>query len=240
MNCVALYHVAFEDLGSFAAPLRERGYAIDYRHAGAGPLSAQEWTGADLVAVLGGPIGVGDMADYPWLAAELEGLRARLERQRPTLGICLGAQLMAVALGGRVERRAMGAEIGWRALNPAGPPGVCDALRSLPVLHWHGENIVLPSSLQALASTPGTPVQAFAPGPHALGLQCHAEFEGDALEAWLTGHAVELRQAGVDLARLRADTLLHASRLEQAGAELMRRWLDGLHQQPRTTTGEAA
>jgi GMP synthase (glutamine-hydrolysing) len=240
MNCIALYHVAFEDLGSFAGPLRERGYAISYRHAGVDPLSPEEWTGADLVVVLGGPIGVGDMADYPWLGDELEGLRQRLASHRPTLGICLGAQLMAVALGGRIERRATGAEIGWRALDGTGQPGMPDLLRDVPVMHWHGENIVLPSHLQALASTPGTPVQAFAAGKHALGLQCHVEFAGATLEAWLIGHTVELRQAGVELARLRADTGLHAARLEQAGAALMRRWLDGLHEKPMTTQGESA
>lgn len=229
MNCIALYHVAFEDLGSFATPLRERGYALSYRHAGTDPLTRDEWTGADLVVVLGGPIGVGDSLDYPWLGEELAGLRLRLALGLPTLGVCLGAQLMAAALGGRVERRQAGAEIGWGALRIADSPGVLDALRGLPVLHWHGDNIVLPPEVAALAASPGTPVQAFAAGAHALGLQCHAEFSGDALEAWLTGHAVELRQAGIDLALLRAETVRYAPRLEQAGAALLRHWLDGLH-----------
>lgn len=108
MRCIALYHVAFEDLGCFEQTLRQRGYAISYRHAGADPLTEDEWSGADLIVVLGGPIGVGDTDRYPWLQDELAGLHSRLALERPTFGICLGAQLMAVALGGgssAVQRR---------------------------------------------------------------------------------------------------------------------------------------
>ncbi|WP_020653054.1 glutamine amidotransferase-related protein [Massilia niastensis] len=233
MECIAVYHVAFEDLGSFAAPLRERGYGISYRHAGAEPLTPEEWRRADLVVVLGGPIGAGDTALYPWLADELAGIRARLALRRPTLGICLGAQLMAVALGGAIARRSgpggrPQSEIGWGELALAAPDGVLAGLAGLPVLHWHGDNIVPPPGLAALASTPGTPCQAFALDDYALGLQFHAEFAGRALEAWLTGHAVELAHAGVELARLRADTARHAANLEQGGALLLRRWLDGI------------
>lgn len=228
MECVALTHIAFEDLGSFAPVLREHGYAIRTRQAGADPLTPAEWTGADLVVVLGGPLGAGDVADFPWLAEELDGLRARLALGLPTLGICLGAQLMAVALGGRVERRAPGVEIGWSALALAADAGPLEALRGVPVLHWHGENLVAPPGAAALASTAGTPCQAFAVGRHALGLQFHAEFAGGALEAWLSGHVLELRQHGIDLARLRADTQAHAALLETAGAAALRRWLADL------------
>jgi GMP synthase (glutamine-hydrolysing) len=73
MECLAIYHTAFEDLGSFAVPLRERGYAIRYRHPGAEPPAPEEWLRPDLVAVLGGPIGVGDTAGYPWLRANWTG-----------------------------------------------------------------------------------------------------------------------------------------------------------------------
>ncbi|PQO98532.1 glutamine amidotransferase [Massilia phosphatilytica] len=233
MKCLALYHVRFEDLGVFAEPLERAGYAIDYRHAGAAPLRLDEWSDADLVVVLGGPIGVGDAPAYPWLGAELAGLAHRLALRRPTLGICLGAQLMAVALGGRVERRhAM--EIGWSQLDIGPDAGPLSALRGIPVLHWHGDNIVPPDGVTSLAATDGTPCQAFAVGSHALALQCHVEFPAATLEEWLTGHAVELAHAGIDLHALRAATARHGHALARAGNDLLRRWLAGI--QPQETT----
>lgn len=227
MDCIALYHVGFEDLGTFAAPLEAAGYRISYQHAGT-PLSEAQWRDAALIVVLGGPIGVNDGALYPWLAQEIEGVKLRLRLQRPTLGICLGAQLMAFALGGDVAPRAAGKEIGWAPLEVARRDGPLSHLRDVPVLHWHGDNIAPPDGVASLASTPGTPCQAFQFGTHALGLQFHGEFEASALEQWLSGHAVELQHAGVDLARLRADTRLYAGALAQAGQAMLTAWVAGL------------
>jgi len=234
MKCIAVYHIRFEDLGSLAAPIEQAGYAIEYRHAGAAPLSTAEWVDTDLIVLLGGPIGVHDTAAYPWLQDELIGLERRLAQQRPTLGVCLGAQLMAVALGGEVTRRTDGrgvqaAEIGWSTLDIASDAELLAPLRHGPVLHWHGDNIMLPAGIPALASTRWTPCQAFAVGRHALGLQCHVEFEADALEEWLSGHAVELAHTGVDLDRLRRDNEQYGDRLAHAARDLLRRWLDGIH-----------
>ncbi|QGZ38133.1 GMP synthase (glutamine-hydrolysing) [Pseudoduganella flava] len=228
MKCIALYHVRFEDLGTFAAPLREMGYEIAYRHAGAAPLTDDEWIATDLVVVLGGPLGVNDTAAYPWLTAELHGLRRRLALHRPTLGICLGAQLIAVALGGSVGRRTGPMEIGWSALELPAAAGPLGALRGVPVLHWHGDNIVPPPGVPALAATPGTPCQAFQAGGHALAVQFHGEFDAAALEEWLAGHAVELAHAGSDLQALRDDTRRHGPALAQAGQRLLRAWLADL------------
>jgi len=233
MKCIAVYHIRFEDLGSFNAPIEGAGYAIEYRHAGAAPLSAAEWVDTDLIIVLGGPIGVHDTAAYPWLRDELAGLERRLARHRPTLGVCLGAQLMAVALGGDVARRTdsngeRAPEIGWAPLDLASDAHPLEALRHCPVLHWHGDNIILPSEIRALASTRWTPCQAFAVGRHALGLQFHVECAADALEEWLSGHAVELAHAGVDLARLRHDTKRYGAQSAHAAGDLLRRWLDGM------------
>lgn len=226
MKCIALYHVRFEDLGAFAQPLIAAGYDIDYRHAGAAPLTIEEWRDTDLIVILGGPIGVGDMASYPWLAAEIDGIALRLAARRPTLGICLGAQLMAVAAGGQVVAGG-GMEIGWSQLSITADAGPLEHLRGVPVLHWHGDNIV-PAALVAEASTPDTPCQAFRIDRHALALQFHAEFDPAMLEEWLVGHTVELRQAGVGLTQLRADTRQHGPKLVQAGQAMLRDWLKNL------------
>ncbi|TFW30935.1 glutamine amidotransferase [Duganella callida] len=227
MNCIALYHLGFEDLGAFAAPLEEAGYSIRYQHAGT-PLTEAQWRDTDLIVMLGGPIGVNDTALYPWLADEIAGVRLRLQLDKPLLGICLGAQLMAHTLGGEIRARVAGKEIGWAPVEVTAE-GPLAHLRGVPVLHWHGDNIHLPPQVSSAASTPGTPCQAFQSGK-ALGIQFHAEFAPAALEQWLTGHAVELQHAGVDLAQLRHDTQRYGDQLVQAGRALLRAWLDSLAQ----------
>lgn len=226
-TCLVLRHVAFEDLGVFAAPLADRGFTLDVRQAGVDTVTPAEWLAADLVVVLGGPIGVCETATYPWLADEVAQLRTRVTARRPTVGVCLGAQLIAAALGQRVyPGRAK--EIGWApvTLSPAGRAGPLAALDGLPVLHWHGDTFDLPEGAALLASTEVTPHQAFAVGDAVLGLQFHPEADPAAIEAWLIGHTAELNQARIDIPALRADTLRHGAAAAAAGRALMAAWLD--------------
>jgi len=98
----AIRHAGFEDLGSFAVPMQAAGYDIEYIDVAERPPATLDPHGADLLVVLGGPIGVYDHDAYPVVTDEIGLLRARLAADRPTLGICLGAQLMAAAFGARV------------------------------------------------------------------------------------------------------------------------------------------
>src|SRR5580693_2002267 len=107
---LAIRHVAFEDLCGFEAPLAQAGYAIRYADMGVDEVAGLG--DPDMLAVLGGPIGVYEDDLYPWLKGEIACIAARLKAQKPTLGICLGAQLMARALGARVYPSG-GKEIGW-------------------------------------------------------------------------------------------------------------------------------
>lgn len=229
-RCVALRHVAFEDLGLFEPVLRRQGYEVEYVQAGPDALSRQAWLDADLVVVLGGPIGVGDIDDYPWLGDQIAGIRLRLARRRPLLGLCLGAQLMAAALGARVAPLP-GKEIGWSpvVLTAEAEYSPLRHLAGLDMLHWHGDAFDLPPEATLLASTPMTPHQAFSLGVSALALQFHAEVDASKIEPWLIGHNAELRAASVNISQLRELSVQQRRNLqERAANNLLNEWLSAV------------
>jgi GMP synthase (glutamine-hydrolysing) len=226
-TAVAIRHVAFEDLGSFEKPLRDAGFELDYRDAGAGDL-LRDGTLPDLLIVLGGPIGAYEEAAYPFILDELSLLSRQMDHGRPTLGICLGAQLMARALGARVYP-GKEKEIGWKpiTLTSAGARGPLRHLDGIPVLHWHGDTFDLPAGCELLASTSVCRQQAFAKGPNILGLQFHAEVVANRIEHWLIGHACEIGQQKIAPQALRAASVKHAA-LEARAETIIREWLAAL------------
>lgn len=226
MHCIALRHVAFEDLGVLAPVLHEQGASLEYWDGGRCEYDASAWLEADLAVVLGGPIGVGDEARYPFLRDEMQLVRARLDAGLPLLGICLGAQLMAAALGARVYPGAQ-KEFGWGSvsLTPEGAEGVLAPLQDAPVLHWHGDTFDLPARAHLLASTAVTPHQAFSVGFGQLALQFHVEADADRMEEWLVGHCCELAAAGADPCSIREDARRLGAQAAAAGQEVCRRWL---------------
>jgi GMP synthase (glutamine-hydrolysing) len=225
-TALAIRHLAFEDIGAFAAPLAAAGYRLAYHDIG---VDAWPPADADLVIVLGGPIGVYEHETYPFLAAEKALLAARLAAARPTLGICLGAQLMAAALGSRIYP-GPAKEIGWApiALSAAGADSVLAPLARLPLLHWHGDTFELPPAAVLLASTSLYRQQAFAIGRHALACQFHPEADGVGFERWLIGHATELAAARISVPRLREDAARHGAAAGAAGRACLARWLADL------------
>ena len=102
-TALALRHLAFEDLGLIEPLLRERGFEVRYHEAGVDDFAAVDLDAVDLLIALGGPISVEDDANYPWLPDEVALVKRRLDSGRPLLGLCLGAQLMARALGAAVR-----------------------------------------------------------------------------------------------------------------------------------------
>jgi GMP synthase (glutamine-hydrolysing) len=228
-TCLAVRHVAFEDTGLLGALLAARGYETRWLDAGVDPIDVPALLEPGLVVVLGGPIGVYEAETYPFIADEIEAVGARLEAGKPLLGICLGAQIMAAALGARVAPGPV-KEIGWAelTLTPAGQNSVLAPLAATPVLHWHGDNCELPGGCERLASTPHCPVQAFVRKPSQLALQFHIEVEPERVERWLIGHTVELGKAGIDPRTLRAQAKAHGAATLAAGRAVLSNWLDSI------------
>jgi GMP synthase (glutamine-hydrolysing) len=228
-RAVAVRHVAFEDLGYFEAVLGTRGYGVQYLDAGIDDLAALEGQPPDLLVVLGGPIGAYEDEPYPFIRDELTALEARLARDQATLGICLGSQLMARALGARVYPGPR-KEIGWApvTLTDAGRRSCLEPFGSAgtPVLHWHGDTFDLPAGATRLASTDLYENQAFAWGRRALALQFHGEVTAKGLERWFIGHAAEIAgTAGVTVAGLRSDAARWCPILEAHGLKGLDQWL---------------
>jgi GMP synthase (glutamine-hydrolysing) len=226
-SALAIRHVAFEDLGSFGPVLESRGYAVRSLDAGYDDLSDAD---CDLLVVLGGPIGANDEADFPFIRDELRLIEQRVRLGRPVLGICLGAQLIARALGARVYR-AKAKEIGFAtvSLTAAGRQSCLAPLADTAVVHWHGDTFDLPDGARHLAATDLCPHEAFAWGADdaVLALQFHPEVTARGLERWFIGHSGELAASGLSVTALRDDAARHGAALERAAGDILARWLAG-------------
>lgn len=228
-------HLAFEDLGSFASVLQAHDYQINYIEAADFALKPDELSQLDvlsdnLLIVLGGPISVNDNAIFPFIDEEIALLKKRIAADKPTLGICLGAQLIARALGSNVYPGGV-TEIGWYPLSLSGA-GEKSAIRYLntghcTVLHWHGETFDMPDNAVLLASSERYPHQAFSYGNNILALQFHPEVTQRGLEKWFIGHIGEISQTeGVSVEKLRADSRHFANQLEMQGELFFNSWLN--------------
>lgn len=230
-QAVAIRHVHFEDLGTFGPVLEAHGYTIRYVDTGIDDLAAVDPIAPDLLAVLGGPIGAYEEDRYPFLQAELTLIDRRLASGRPILGLCLGAQLMARAMGAEV-RPGPAKEIGWGplTLTDAGKAGPLRHLRGEPVMHWHGDMFDLPPGAERLAATEICPNQAFSKGPAILGCQFHPEAAAGGFERWLIGHASEIAAVGLSPNVLRHETAMYGPAAEERGRLVIAAWIEGLAQ----------
>jgi GMP synthase (glutamine-hydrolysing) len=227
-SAVVLRHVAYEDLGLLAPILHAAGWDASYCEASTQDLGEPWIAQADLLIVLGGPIGVYETDRFPFLLTEITLLERRLAKDRPTLGICLGAQLMAKALGSRAFPGPT-KEIGWGRveLTNAGQASSLSPLAETraSVLHWHGDTFDLPIGAVRLALNAVYENQAFAYGARAMALQFHVEADPQRLEEWYVGHAVELSAANVSIPDLRTATAAVASQLRVQATHIFDKWL---------------
>ncbi|MDR0901961.1 MAG: amidotransferase [Opitutaceae bacterium] len=170
-------HVPFEGLGEIGPWLSARGHELACTRFYAGETPGPAAAACDWLVVMGGPMNIYQHRDHPWLRAEKQAIRARIDAGARVLGVCLGAQLIADALGARVYQNAE-REIGWLPVRAAaggeGEALAFPAGESL-VFHWHGDTFDLPPGAARLASSEGCVNQAFAVGARVLGLQFHLE-----------------------------------------------------------------
>jgi GMP synthase-like glutamine amidotransferase len=175
MRAHYLQHVPFEGLGSIEPWLRAAGYKITNTRFFESA-SLPNLNEIDLIVVMGGPMSVNDEVDFPWLVEEKQFIRIAIEAGKEVLGICLGAQLIASAMGAKVYRNTV-KEIGWFPVKGVSPSEelVFHFPTSEEVFHWHGETFDLPPEGIHLARSDGCENQAFQLGQSVIGLQFHLE-----------------------------------------------------------------
>jgi GMP synthase (glutamine-hydrolysing) len=231
---LAIRHEEIAHLGNLEPVLREHGYEIRYLDAATdsfdtAALDGAALDGADLVIVLGGDMGVYETDAHPFIPSELAFLRTRLDAQLPTLGVCLGAQMIAGALGASVHKGPT-VEIGFRAVEPT-DVGANSPLRhfaGVPVVQWHGDTFELPDGATLLASSEQYANEAYSIGGHVLAVQFHPELRDSMYDEWIEDGSKELEERGIPHESLREQRDRYAPAAEAASAAMLDEWLTSL------------
>jgi GMP synthase (glutamine-hydrolysing) len=212
-------HVAYEILGTLNPKLRDAGFRIRYVNFGRTPDARPRLEGYQGLVVLGGPMNTDQTDEHPHLDTETELIGDAIERGMPVLGICLGAQLIARALGASVGRNAE-KEIGWYEVRPTSDAQRDPLLRhfrdSEQIFQWHGDTFEIPSGAVRLASSRSCANQAFRYEDNVYGLQFHLEVDERLVERWLRvpHHQAEIEALGgrIDPHLVREQTTLNIAR----------------------------
>lgn len=233
-------HVSFEILGTLHPLLKARGFRIRYANFGRHPHAHPEIARYNGLVVLGDPMNVDDLERHLHLAVEVELIRQAIEQGLPVLGICLGAQLIAKALGAPVF--ANGAkEIGWYDVSPTPSAKEDPLFRDFgeveTIFQWHSDAFDLPMGAVSLAASQTCRHQAFRHGANVYGFQFHLEVDEPLIERWLTvpEHCAELTDGGgrFDPAVIRHETTLHIHRSQHLSRQVFSRFIDLFNLPPR-------
>ncbi|KKW92457.1 glutamine amidotransferase [Sphingobium chungbukense] len=223
-------HVPREGAAGYLQPIEAAGFEIERIDVASPDFLDADLSTPDLLIMMGGPMGVYEQHIHPWIPHQIEKLAARLEQDLPTLGVCLGSQMIAAALGARVYPGGH-MELGFApvTLNGTGVDSPLRHLRDVPVLHWHSDTFDLPAGVDLLASTENYAHQAFRRGRNLLALQFHAEMgEDPRFEDWLTHFWADLDMAKQCDIALRQDHADHGPGAVAAGRAMIGEWLAGL------------
>ncbi len=223
-------HVPFEGIAGFRQPVEAAGYELDRIDVADPEFSRINFNVPDLLILMGGPMGVYERQEHPWIDCEIDRLASRISLGLPTLGVCLGAQMIAAAMEAKVHAGPV-KEVGFApvTLHDAGAESPLRHVADVPMLHWHGDTFSLPAGVELLASTDAYHHQAFRRGPEVLALQFHAEMgEDPRFDQWLDGSDDYVGQAGLTITDLRAQHDRHGRDAVAAGRAMIGEWLKGL------------
>ena len=230
MKTLIICHKRKSDPGSFYDVLMERQFDLDVRLSYMDDIDDVDPLAHDLAIFMGGPMGVYQADTYPYLYPDLEYIEKRLNSDRPLLGICLGAQMMAKAMGKDVYPGIQGEEIGWHKIkvNEAGmktPIAHLDEGKTM-MYQWHGDTFDLPEEATLLASSDLYENQAFTVGKRALGLQFHPEVTAGVFEFMMALAGVAFPDPAAQVPVLRAQTQKYVGTLQAQTNKFLNEWLD--------------
>jgi GMP synthase-like glutamine amidotransferase len=222
-------HTPFETPGTIADVLDSRGFELETVHLYANDPVPEEIGAADALVVMGGPMGVYETDVVPFMHDEIEFVRRAVDGGVPTLGICLGSQILTTALGGSVTKGSQ-KEIGWAPVElsaaAASDPLFRHAPRTWMVLHWHGDQITPPPGAIVLASSGITPCQAFRHGNTAYGLQFHPEATDAIVDGMLDAFRDELIEEEIHADTIRAGAITYSDAMRPICARLTAEWVN--------------
>jgi GMP synthase-like glutamine amidotransferase len=193
MQAHCLQHVPFEGMGAIETWLKSERFSISYTRFYNND-KLPEINNIDWLIIMGGPMSVNDEKDYPWLVAEKNFIRGCIAQKKKIIGICLGSQLIASALGSKIYKNAV-KEIGWFPLTPVLTENIAfpDQFHEpFTAFHWHGETFDLPEGAILLASSDHCKNQIFSYDKNVIGFQCHLETTINSLESLIENCADEL------------------------------------------------
>lgn len=224
---LALQHVNCETLGTIADALQSAGFRAQYVRPFEGEWVPGTVGDAAGLVVMGGPMGVYDHPTYPFLLDEMRLIEQAIREGKPVLGVCLGSQLIAAALGATVWKGKR-KEIGWHPVTLTGD-GAADPLWTgiespFVAFHWHGDVFDLPPGAISLASSDLTECQAYRYGSKVYGFLFHMEVTDSLIEGMVGMFSDELREVGIDGRELMGQAKGQLPRLRSIGGQVFRRW----------------